>query len=515
MRNKEILKASLILFISIFFSRVLGFAREIIIAYKYGVSSETDAFYFAFAIPELLNKLLITGVLGAILIPIFTKLLNDNQETEVNKLYFVLRNLIMVFTGGISLIVFIFTKQIILQLAPNFNIETQELTISMLRILIFSTVFFSVSGLSKSFMQSHKVFGPSAIAPVLQNVIFVALIPVLSLYFGVYTLALSYLIAVIIQSFYQQFFVYKLTVSKTNQFSFKHKRIKFILITSIPALFTLALTDLNIILDRILSANFEAGSVSAITYANKIIQLPIGIIGASLIVALFPYITNSAQKNDFISVKKYLNQTIRIISIAVVPVNVVFYFFGKEIISLMFEYGAFSSTATSQTYELLKIYSLTIVFSIFILLFVRFFHSFQDVKTPMKIAFIMIAVKGGTSWIFGILYLSKGLAYSTLLTTLIGCLLLYVKINQKIDQKINSELMGELIPFYFKIFIANLIPLILCLQVMKFFDNFFFILILFFLIYLLICKMFKLSEINTMIKILKSKFKKKKVIKEI
>lgn len=504
--NKSIAKASIVLFLGVLLSRILGFIREMVIAYNYGLSKETDAFYLAFAIPELLNKLLITGVLGAILIPTFTEMLLANKKEEMDKLNSALNNFIFLTTSIISFIIFIWAENFISIVTPSLDMETKNLATNMLKILIFSTIFFSLSGLSKSYMQTNKIFGPSAFAPVLQNSVFIILLPFLSVKWGMYSLAISYLLAVISQFIFQQYYVYKLVGKKNKRLHFYHKKIGFIVITSIPALFTLALTDLNIIIDRIISANYEEGSVSAITYANKIIQLPIGIIGASLIVALFPFIATHVQKKEYYAVKRFMDKTIRFISVFMIPISFVFIFLGEDIIKLLFEYGEFDSGATKQASGFLSIYSLSMIFSIFILLFVRVFHSFQDVRTPMKIGVIMIIVKFISSYFLGNIFGSSGLAYSSVITTIIGCALLFKGIKNKLGNDENLNLYK----FFFPLVVGSCTITIITLVVKYYiFDNIIFLITIYAVLFFIFCKLKKVSEIDEVINIFYKKFRKK------
>lgn len=435
--TKSIFASSLIIFFLTIISRVLGFIRELLIASFYGTSAEADAFYLAFAIPEMLDKFLITGALGSLLVPTFTKFIVAKDDKGLREFYFSFRNILLFLTLIISSLIAVFANEVIMLLSPNLDSQSKELTIPLLRIMIFANVFLGLTALTKSYLNSKKVFLISAFAPVIQNILFIFIVLFTVKYLDLYSLAIAYLISVILQYLFQAYFV---KLKGRLNFSVKLSN-SIITLTklSIPAMFTLLFTEVNLFVDKIASSNIQVGGVSSLTYANKIIQLPIGILGGSLITVFIPHIANFIQQNKENEVKKYINILFKSTAIFSFPITVFLFLYSEETIRFIFGYGNFNSNSIILTSSVLNYYSITIFFYIGIIILIRVFHNYLNVKTPMFLGMIVLIFKLITTFFFLKNIGFFGVLLSTLLSTIFGFIILLIALLTKMKVQISLK----------------------------------------------------------------------------
>ncbi|MGG1630903.1 murein biosynthesis integral membrane protein MurJ [Rossellomorea sp. NRS-1567] len=507
-RSNTLLSASIVLLVATLLSRVVGFLREFFIATNYGLSKVTDAFYYAITIPELLNKLVITGGIGTVLLPVFVGYIANQQEMKSKKFYENIRNWIFLILFILCLIIFLLSDYLIGTLSPSLPEEEVKLTVSFLQIVIFSNVLLSLSGLNKTFLNANKIFAPSAFAPVIQNVSFIILFITLRPLFDFYALPISFLISIIIQFIFQQ--VYILYQFSIKPFSFglqKDKLLIKLLILSFPAMLTMALTDLNVIIDRVLATNLKAGAVSSIMYANKLIQLPIGILGASIVAAYYPFITDSIKSENKENTQKLLFKGMKVITLISFPVTLYFLMYSPQIVKYIFEYGAFTSEATELTSEILTYYSWGLPSSLLILMLIRVFHGYSDIKTPVVVGAALLVLKVGLSVLLIQNFSYKGLVFSTSLVSILGMLALLLIVIRRLG--INW---GSFNYFFIVKTLGNILMTVVVLLIVKSFlpasdslIGFILTTFFFFFLYYIFALLLRVEEINELTKIIKKK----------
>lgn len=448
-KYNKYLKISLILSFIVILSRILGFIRESIVAYYYGTSKEADMYFLAISIPEIFSKLLITGALGTILVPLFVKVNVKNTRSDLYTIYNFMSKYVLMFFLIVSLIIFTLASFLAKSLGQNYSILEQSYLTDLIRIVIFSIIFLSLSGVIKSYLNSLEIFIPSAIAPVIQNITFVVSSIFLVESVGLKGLAYAYLIAVVIQYIFQLNFVTRYEKKSKSDLLAKFE-INKLLILSFPAIFTLFLTDLNVYIDKFLIVNYGEGLVAGVNYSNKILQLPIGIIAASVLTIIFPYFSKLIVNRELTAVYKVYETSIILFVHILVPLSLFLMFFSKEITELLFGYGDFNNRDIIITGEMLLYYSPLLLPLVIIMLSIRLYHSQSSFIKPMVIGLSGMIIKLVLFFVFNnCLELSyHSLLLSSVLSTILVSLLLYFSIY--IDLK-GSKFYKLLIEFFYSL----------------------------------------------------------------
>ena len=347
---KKIGFASFIMMASVFLSRVIGLVRETAIAWLGGASYGVDAYQVAFVIPEILNHVVASGFLSITFIPIFSRYLSENNELEGYRIFSV------IFNGfGLALLAFIalsvyFAPELIQILAPGLKDGPAfALAVRMTRIIIPAQFFFFAGGLFMAVQFSKEKFFIPALSPLVYNTGIILGGIILHPILGMEGFAWGVLVGAFIGSFLLQFFGAKKTgLTYIFTFNLKHPDfIKYILLT-LPLMLGLTMTFSTEILMKFFGSFLDEGSISAMNYALRIMFILVGLFGQAVGMASYPFMAKIAADNDFIKLNSIINQTLKFIFL-VIPVSVLFIILSKEIVSILFQRGAFDAHDTAIT----------------------------------------------------------------------------------------------------------------------------------------------------------------------
>jgi putative peptidoglycan lipid II flippase len=415
-KGQSVVKAAGIIMIAMLFSRILGYARDVVIYSKFDMNRATDAFNAAFAIPDFLSLLLMGGAFSAAFIPVFTNYIAAGKQDEGWEVASIIFNIVVVFLlVGIGLGL-IFTPYLIPLVAIGFQEEpeTMALTIKMARIMFAQAFFISLAGIMVGILNSHKQFTAPAIAGVMYNAGIIVFGLLLVDKFGIVGFAIGVVIGAALNFAIQFPAVLSLGWKYTFSFNWRHPGVKKVALLMAPMLIGLAVAQINLIVNQNLASTLPEGLVSALRAAQRIMQLPIGIFAVAIAIAVFPTLTEQAARKERETFKHTMNLGIRTVVFITLPAAVGLMVLGVPIVRLLFQWGNFSQEAVLSTAYALFFYGFGIVAYAANQVLNRAFYALEDTSTPVKIAVTTIALNLGLNLIL-IRYLAHGglaLAYS-------------------------------------------------------------------------------------------------------
>lgn len=439
-----------------FGSKLLGFFRDVVLSYFYGVSSVTDAFLISQLIPMSILEFIGLGLLTGY-IPLYDeidkkygKIVSENFTNKIVNL--------IILIGSIFIIIgFVFTKQIVFIFASGFEGETLKLTILFTRITLFSIYFVTLGYIFKGYLQIHENYLTSVMTGYPLNIITILGI-IFSIKTSVILLPISSLIAIIVQ------FIILMMTAYVNGYRFRiafpifDENIKKLLKLSIPMIVGISVNQINIIVDRTLASRILEGGISALNYANKLNFFVQGMFVFSLTTVMYPIISKLVANEDFKSLKYKLKESINIINIILIPVSIGIFVFSREIIILLFGRGAFDSKAIEITSNALVFYSIgTVSFGLREVLS-RTFYALKDTKTPMINASIGLVINIILNIILSQYMGIGGLALATSISAVFTTTLLFINLQNKIGLFGVNEIISTLV----KVVIASLCMGFLC-----------------------------------------------------
>lgn len=433
--KQRVARAAGIVMFAIFLSRVLGFVRERAIATVFGRTGETDVFFAAFAIPDLMYQLLVGGVISSAFIPVFTQYLARDDEEQAWHVASSFINLAGFLLVGLTLLGIIFTPILAPLVGIGFEGEQRALLIKLMRVTFPAVFFTALSGISAGVLNSYQKFTLPAIGPLIYNFAQIISAYVVGPILGIVGMAYG----TVVGSF-GSFFVQFPTVLQLGRryyqklVDFRHPGMRRMFKLMVPAIVGLSISQINMIVGQNLASLLDTGSIVALRIANRLINFPLGIFAMGLSTAIFPTLAAQAAKQELTELKETFSFGLRLVFYITVPSAVGMAVLRVPIVRLLFETGEFTSQDTAITAYALLFYSAGLVAQAGLQILTRVFYSLQDTVTPVKVGLITVILNFGISMVL-LTWTNLdlgGLALAYSVTSLIQMLLLIVLLRKKL-----------------------------------------------------------------------------------
>lgn len=449
-------RSGLLVMIITMVSRVLGLLRAGIIAYYFGASAMTDAFFSAFKISNFFRQLLGEGALGSSFIPLYNERVESEGEENSKQFIYSILNLLFVFSTIVTILMIIFSQGIIDGIVSGFPDETKIIASRLLKIMSVYFVFISLSGMVCAILNNFKQFA----VPASTSIFFNLAIILASMYFGkTYGIdALAY--GVVIGGLFQFLVVlpafFKIMKGYSFKIDWKDPYLKKIFIMICPMLIGIVARQVNTIVDQMFASYLAEGGVSALENATRLYLLPVGVFGVSISTVIFPALSKAMSKNDLDGATDNIIKGLNILLFLIIPSTAVLTFYAPEVIRLTLSYGKFDEEAVRVTSQALLYYSLGLYFYTAIYLMTRAFYSVKNSKYPVKFSIISIVINIVLNFLLIKSMAYRGLALSTSIASGVNFFLLLIVFRRKY---INFSLKKSYI-FFIKTFIITAIALI-------------------------------------------------------
>ena len=376
-----------------FISRISGFIRDILFANIFGASSNTDAFFVAFKIPNFFRRLFAEGAF----IQSFVPVLNDYKVNNPMEL----KRFISYIQGNLALILFIitffgiiFSENIINLFAPGFEVggERYLLASDMLKITFPYLFFIALTAMSAGIFNTFNKFLLPAITPVFLNISLIFSALYLTNIFSTPIMALAYgvLIAGILQYIIQIPFLYKIDLLVAPKISFKFSGVNKVMRLMLPAILGTAVVQINLIVDSIVASLLVSGSISWLYYSDRLVELPLGVFGIAIATVILPALSAKYSKKDISSYKSTLKNALNISVIFSLPAMFGLIILSSHIIASLFYYGSFTFNDTLMSSLSLIAYSIGLPAFILMKVLLTAFFSRQDTRTPVRYGIIAV-----------------------------------------------------------------------------------------------------------------------------
>jgi putative peptidoglycan lipid II flippase len=373
-----------------FISRVLGFVRDAIIARVFGAGLMTDAFFVAFKIPNLLRRLFAEGAFSQAFVPILAEYKNrlgaDATRGLIDRVSAVLTLALVVVTAiGVAA-----APLLIYVIAPGFSADPQkhELTVDLLRITFPYILLISLTALAAGVLNTYSRFSVPAFTPALLNISFIVFALWLAPYFDppVAALAWAVFIGGVLQLAFQVPQLARLKLLPRFRLDFRDEGVRRVLRQMAPAVFGVSVAQLSLVINNIFASFLVTGSVSWLYYADRLMEFPMGLLGAALGTILLPSLSKHHATQSAESYSRLLDWGLRMTMLLAVPAAVALALLAVPLVSTLFQYGAFSGDDTLATRSAVVAYSVGLVPLILVKVLAPGFYGRQNIRTPVKIA---------------------------------------------------------------------------------------------------------------------------------
>jgi putative peptidoglycan lipid II flippase len=453
LNNQQIIRAALVVLVGFLASGVLGIVRNAIISAQFGTSSTIEAFLAAQRIPETIFVLVAGGALGSSFIPVYARIRAENEQ-QAWKLASTVTSLAALAAGVLGLIVIFAAPWLVSTvLLSESSAEIQALTIDMMRLMMVTPFIFSISGLVMGLLQSHGLFLLPSLAISMNHIgiMIGALLLAPNLpaaeglaqvgEYNVYGLAYGAVLSALLHLLVQVPGLLQIRAQLRPSFNWKMPGVMEVLRLMGPRVLGLGITQVNFIVNIILTDRMIEGSFAAVNYAFTLLLFALGIIAQSVGSAVFPTLSALVAENDMVGYKNRLAQAMRSVLFLAIPSTVALMLMGQPLISVLYERGHWTPEGTAATAWALAFYASGIVGFALLEVLSRAFYALADTWTPVKIGIGAMV----SNIVLSILFMQMigdpdslargpfaGLALANALTTLIEAALLWWLLRRRI-----------------------------------------------------------------------------------
>lgn len=388
----NVFKASILLAFFFGINKVVALLRQTIIARQFGFSPAIDAFNVSNNLPDLLFSLISGGALTLAFIPIISEYIETKSRRDTWKLFSNVANIVFLLTAVLSILVGIFAEPLVqseLGIAPGFNPSQQQVVVDLMRINLFATLIFSISGLVMSVLQAHKHFLFPAIAPIFYNVgqIIGALVlaPARGFDMGIYGLAVGVVLGSVFHLGIQIPGLLKYGFQWFPYINFKDEGLKKVLALMGPRILTVFLIQIIFLSRDNFASRLEAGAVTALTYGYFIFQVPETLIGTALGTALLPTLSQLVSAHKKKEFETLLYKSLRILAVISILATIATAVSLPYLMKLVFNFDATQSRLLIFT---TNAYMIGLISNTILEVVVRAFYARQEATVPLTATFV-------------------------------------------------------------------------------------------------------------------------------
>ncbi len=429
--GKTIAKGALVVMAATLLSRLSGLFREMKIAEYYGATGATDAYLVALAIPSGVG-LAVAAAVSAGFIPVLNSYLVDNDRDNAARVGSTLFNVILLALVVPAALAMIGAPVLVRILAPGFGEESARLTVELIRIVFPAVIFLSLMGVAGGFLNSHQHFLMPALGPMVTNLIIIGATVALGPVFGIRGLAYGAMAGYAGQFLVQLPVMYRWGFRYRPDLAFFHPGVRRVFQLMAPVLVASLVPPLMVLVERGLASKLTIGSISALNYAFRLMQLPLGLFVMAVAVPLFPALSSLAAQKDFTRLKEMLIKGVSVLALIMVPASAGLLALDEPIVRLLFQRGAFAAKDTVPTAYALAFYALALLPLAVRDIFRRGFYALQDTLTPVIITIAAFLLNIGLDLLLVRPLGIGGLALGAALSVLAEAAVLYRLLDGKL-----------------------------------------------------------------------------------
>ena len=443
-------------------SRIMGLARDVVLARVIGAEAFADVFFVAFKIPNFFRRLFAEGAFAQAFVPILGEYREQGSQAAV-------RGLISRVSGTLGLTLLLFTLLIVFIapmmaaiFAPSWFMDEPlkfAATADMLRITFPYLFFISMTGVAGGILNSYDRFAVPAFTPILLNITLICAALFAAPLFDqpAFALAWGVLLAGIVQFIFQLPFLRRIHMLPVPIVDWHDSGVRKILLLMGPAIFGVSVSQINLLLDTMLATFLPTGSVSWLYYSDRLAELPLGVFGVAIATVILPNLSRHHSAESNVSYSDTLDWALKMILLIAVPAAVALVLLAEPILATLFYYGdVMTARDMMMSSYSLKAYSIGLVAFMLIKVLAPGFFAKQDMRTPVRIGIIAMV----TNMVLNIVFVVPlhfywqighlGLAAATSVSAFINAILLFIYLRKnKIYQP-----SGQWLVFYARLFTA-------------------------------------------------------------
>ncbi|HLQ34786.1 MAG TPA: murein biosynthesis integral membrane protein MurJ [Chloroflexota bacterium] len=373
-------------------SRLLGFARDAVTAALFGQTGATDAFFAAQTVSQTVYDLLVGTTITAALIPIFSEHADEDDLGELWRIASVVITLGALLLSGLAALMVVFAPQVMGVTVQFKDTTNQQLAIDLARMVMPSLVFLGLSGILQSLLYSMRNFLYSAFCVAAFNGAVVASAILFHAQLGVASLTAGMVAGSLIMVLLQLPPLIQTRMRFRPSLDLNHPEIRRIGKLYLPVAAGMVVTIAGIIVDRHLASLTGAGNLSAMQYATKIVQLPLGLISTALGVAILPTLSRHALEPGLEQYKAVLSRGLKFVLALILPMTVGVLVLNHQILGVVYQHGQYTAADRQVTALALYLYAPELPFAAIDYLLIAAFYALKNTLVPAAIGVVGVGI---------------------------------------------------------------------------------------------------------------------------
>lgn len=441
--NKQIFKSFSLVSLMTLISRVMGFVRDMVLAYFFGATSANDVFLVAFKIPNFMRGLFAEGAFAQAFVPLLSEYQKKNTLEDTKQfihatatgLTCILLLVLFIMQLGAPLLVAVF--------APGFLEDSGQfkLATDLLRITLPYLLLISLTALYGAVLNCWGKFGIPSFTPVLLNVALIVAAACFSYYFKIPVTALAWGVfaAGIIQFLFQLPFLYRLGLFPRFQWFWGNLGVKRVLKLMMPALLGVSVAQIGLLISTLFASFLPEGSISWLYYSERLAYFPLGVFGVALSTVIMPHLSQAHSKKAYDGFSDTIDRSLQTILFIGLPSAIGLFILAGPLLATLFEGGKFTAEDVRMTQISLQALAIGVPAFMSCKVLVSSFYARQDIKTPVRIAVISLITNIVLNMAFILPFKHTGLALATSLSCWLNAGLLWYKLNQQTVYKSSDD----------------------------------------------------------------------------
>jgi putative peptidoglycan lipid II flippase len=419
-------------------SRIFGFARETLMAAALGTGPMADVFYAAFRFPNLFRRLFAEGAFNAAFVPLFAKEIEahglNGAKRFSEEVFGVLFSVLFLITVVMELAMPLIVRWVI---APGFADDSAkfDLTVRLAAVMFPYLMSMSLTAMMSGMLNSLHHFFAAAVAPIFLNLVMISAL-FYAIYYGsdplatAWYLSWSVLVAGVLQLLVVYIGVRHAGINIGLRFPRFTPNVKRLLWLAVPAAITGGVTQINLVIGQAIASSKE-GAIAALQYADRIYQLPLGVVGVAVGVVLLPELARALKSGHAREADNIQNRSIEFVLFLTLPAAVALWLLSDDIIRVLYERGAFHPENTTVVGAILAIFGLGLPAFVLIKALQPGFYAREDTKSPMRFTAVAVFVNSALSILLFPILAERGIALAEAVAGWLNAIQLFITLYRR------------------------------------------------------------------------------------
>ena len=416
-------------------SRILGCVRDTLVARVFGAGAATDAFFVAFKLPNLLRRIFAEGAFSQAFVPILAEYKNQQGEEAARTFVAYVSGLLTLVLAVVTVLGMLAAPWVIWATAPGFadSAEKFELTTALLRVTFPYILLISLASLAGAILNTWNRFAVPAFVPTLLNLSMIVFTLFLTPYFDPPVMALAWAVLVggLLQLLYQLPHLKRIGMLVLPRLNLRDAGVWRVLRQMGPVILGVSASQFSLIINTIFASFLAAGSVSWMYYADRLMELPSGVLGVALGTILLPVLSKTYASKDRHEYSRILDWGLRLCFALALPCALALAILSEPLTVSLFQYGQFSALDAAMTQRALIAYSVGLLGIILIKVLAPGFYAQQNIRTPVKIAVFTLVMTQLLNLVFIVPLQHAGLALAISVGACINAGLLFWQLRKQ------------------------------------------------------------------------------------